>query len=58
MCCLHIVGMVVSPCTAHSFGLDMVGYDLAAIGEGSVADRAFSVLLHDLTVQQLPHFGP
>jgi len=55
MNCLDVLKVVVSPSSSHAFGFDMVGDDLAVIGERLVADCAFPVLLHDFSVQQLPH---
>jgi hypothetical protein len=35
----------------------MIWDNLAVIGERLVADCTFPILLHDLSVQQLPHLG-
>jgi hypothetical protein len=53
---LNVVGAVVAPSPSHPFGLDMVGHNFVVIDKRLVTDRAFSVLLSDLPVQQLPHF--
>ena len=55
MDCLDVLGMVISPSSSHSFGLNMVGHNLVVIRERCLADCAFPVLLGDLSVQQLPH---
>jgi len=52
---LDVLGAVVSPSPSHSFGLDMVGHNLAILGKRRLTDCALSVLLDDLSVQQLPH---
>jgi hypothetical protein len=57
MCCLHVIGMVVSPRSSHALGFDMVGHDLAAIGERCVANRTPPFLLDDLSIEQLAHLG-
>ena len=57
MCCLHIVGVIISPRRSHAFGLFMFGHNVVVIREGFVADCAFAVLLNDFAVHQLPHFG-
>jgi hypothetical protein len=54
---LNILRMVIPPSPSHPFGLNMVGHNFAAICEGLVTDCTFPVLLHDLSVQQLPHLG-
>ncbi len=54
---LDVVRMVVSPGSSHSFRVSVVRYDVAAVGKFMVADCAFSGLLDDLSVQQLPHLG-
>ena len=57
MCCLHIVGMVISPRPSHALRLDVIGHYLVVIREGLVADGALSALFGDLPVQQLAHLG-
>jgi hypothetical protein len=54
---LDVLGAVVSPSSSHAFGLDMVGHNLAVIGKRFVTDCAFSALVSDLPVQQLPHLS-
>lgn len=49
--------MIISPCTSHAFGVPVVGDDVVVISEFFVADRTFSVLLNDLSVQELAHFA-
>ena len=54
---LDVVRVVISSCCSHSPWLDVVGYDLAAVGERFVADSALSALFGDFTVEQLAHLG-
>jgi hypothetical protein len=54
---LDVFRMIVSPRPSHAFGLDMVGHNLVVIREGCTADCTLSVLLDDLSAQQLPHLG-
>ena len=55
MCCLNIVGMVVSPSPSHPFGIDVVWHDVAVVREFLVADGAFPALLDNLAIQQFSH---
>ncbi len=48
---LDIVWMIVPPSSTHAFGLDVVGHNLVVIREGCVPDRAFAILLDDLSVE-------
>jgi len=57
MCCLDIVWMVVPPSSAHSLRILVVRNDVVVVGELFVADGAYTSLLSDLTVQQLPHLS-
>jgi hypothetical protein len=57
MCCLDIVWMIVSPCPAHTLGVLMVWNNVVVVSELYVANRAYTTLLPDLAVQQLPHLG-
>jgi hypothetical protein len=52
---LNIVRMIIPPGTSHPFGIYVIRHDVVVIGEFSVADAAFPVLLDDLPIQQLPH---
>ena len=54
---LDILRLVVSPGPSHAFRFDVIGHDFAAIGEGLMTDCAFSLLVSDFPVQQLPHLG-
>jgi len=54
---LDVFRMVISPGTAHSFRVSVVRYDFAAVGKFIVANGALPRLLHDFSVQQLPHLG-
>jgi hypothetical protein len=47
--------MVVSPRSAHPFGIPVVRNDVVIVGELFVADGAYACLLSDLHVQQFPH---
>lgn len=51
-----ILWVIVSPCPSHTLGIFVVRNDVVVIREFFVADCAFPVLLHDLSVQQLPYF--
>ena len=57
MCCLDIVWMIVSPSSSHSFGILVVGDNIAVIREVFVADGAYPALLPNLAVQKLSHLG-
>jgi hypothetical protein len=48
--------MVVSSRPSHSSRIDVVGYDIAIVGEGHLANSTLSVLLNDFSIEQLPHF--
>ena len=48
--------MIVSVCTAHAFGIDVIGHHVSIVGESYVAQWALGFLLLNLTVHQLPHF--
>ena len=54
---LDIFRMVISPGSSHPFRVPVVRHDVAAVDKFPVADGAFSGLLHDFSVQQLPHLG-
>ena len=49
--------MVISPASSHTFRESMVRNDVATVGKFMVANGALSCLLHDFSVQQLPHLG-
>jgi hypothetical protein len=55
MCRLDVIWVVVSPSSAHSFGIPMVWHNVVVIREFFVADGTLPVLLHNLSVQKLPH---
>jgi hypothetical protein len=57
MCCLDIVGVVISPRRAYALGRNVIRHDFIAMSESSLTDSAFHSLLDNLTSQQLPHFG-
>ena len=48
--------MIVSPSSAHAAGTDVVGHDVAVVGELFIEDSALAVLGHNLLVHQLLHF--
>lgn len=54
---LNVVRMIVPPRSSHAAGMDVVGYDVAIIGEWFVAEGAYAILLGDLPVEELPHFA-
>ena len=49
--------MIVPPRSAHASGTDVVGYDVAVVGEPFLADSALAALGQNLPVHQLPHLG-
>jgi len=57
MCCLDIVGVIISPRSSHPFRIPVVRDDVVVIFEVFVADGAYPALLHNLSVQQFPHLG-
>jgi hypothetical protein len=54
---LNVFRMVVSPCSAHATGMDVVGHDVAIISERFVTQSAFTVLSGNLSIKELPHFS-
>jgi hypothetical protein len=52
---LNVFRMIVPPCPAYAAGIDVVGYDVGVVGELFIADTAFAVLGHNLSVHQLTH---
>ena len=52
---LDVFRMVIAPSSSHSFRVSVVRYDVATVGKFMVANGALSCLLHDFSVQQLPH---
>jgi len=57
MSCLNIVWMIVSPSSAHSFGVSVVRDDVVVVSELFVTDGAYASLLSDFPVQHLAHLG-
>ena len=57
MCGLDIAGMIVTESSSHSFRISMVGNDVVIVRELFVADRADTILLSDLPVEQLAHLA-
>jgi len=54
---LDVFRMIVSPCSSHTAGMDVVGYDVTVVGELSHTEGAFAVLSNDLPVEQFPYFA-
>ena len=54
---LNVVRVIVPPSTAHAFGMDMIGYHVAVIGEPLLAEGADALLGDYLPVKELPHFA-
>ena len=52
---LNVVGVIVAPGAAHATGTDVVGNDVAVIGELLFTDPANSILRNDLPVEELAH---
>jgi hypothetical protein len=49
--CLDIVGMVVSPRTAHASRIDVVGHDVVTVGERHLTDGALLALFDNLSIK-------
>ena len=49
--------MVVSPCSSHTTGIDVVGDDVGVIGEPLLAEGAYAILGGNLPVEEFPHFA-
>src|SRR6266404_7809548 len=56
MCCLDIVGMIVTPCSSHSLRLFMIRRNIAIVREFFMTNCTYTVLIRDLAVQQFAHF--
>jgi hypothetical protein len=54
---LNVFRMVVSPCPAHAARTDVVGDDIAVVGERFLAEGAYAILQSNLPVEELPHFA-
>ncbi len=54
---LNVLRVVVSPCASHPAGVDVVGHDVAVIGQPLLAESAETILRGDLPVEELPHFA-
>jgi hypothetical protein len=52
---LDVFRMVISPGSSHSFRVSVVRYGVAAVGKFMVANGTLPCLLHDFSVEQLPH---
>ncbi|HEX5425162.1 MAG TPA: hypothetical protein VFW94_16565 [Candidatus Acidoferrales bacterium] len=53
---LNVVRVIVAPGAVHAAGTDVLGNDVALIGELLFANAADAVLGNDLPVEQLAHF--
>ena len=49
--------MIVPPRSSHAAGIDVVGDNVAVVGELFIAESAFAFLGDDLPIQQLSHFA-
>jgi hypothetical protein len=56
MCCLDVVGMVVTPSSSHAFGIPVVWNDVVVVRERFAAEGTDLILLDDLAVQEFAHF--
>jgi hypothetical protein len=54
---LDILWMIVSPRPSHSLRIDVVGHDVAVIGEGHLTNGTLPVLFDNFPVEQFPHLG-
>ena len=52
---LNVVRVIVAPCSAHTARVDVVGNDIAVVGELLLANTTNAVLSRNLAIQQLPH---
>jgi hypothetical protein len=57
MNCLNIVRVVVPPCSAHAFGMDVIGHHVAVVSEPPLAESANALLGDNFPVKELPHFA-
>jgi hypothetical protein len=53
--CLNIVWMVVSPCSSHSLTPFVIWHNVVVIRELFLANWADSILLSNLSIEQLSH---
>ncbi len=53
---LNVVWVVIAPCGSHTFGLDVVGDDVLAVGKRQVTDSAVSLLRRDFLGEHSPQF--
>jgi hypothetical protein len=54
---LNVIGMIVPPGSSHTTRADVVGNDIAVVGETLPAQSADAILCLNLFVHQLPHLG-
>ena len=55
MCRPNVIGVIVPPRSAHTFGFFVVGYHVVVIRELLVADGTRLVLLDNFSIQELSH---
>jgi hypothetical protein len=53
---LNIIRVIVSPRSSHAAGTDVVGHNIAVVGERFLAESAHTILQSNLPVEELPHF--
>ena len=54
---LNVLRVVVPPRSSHATGTDVVGDDVAVVGERFLAEGAYAILGDDLPVEEFPHFA-
>ena len=54
---LDVVWVVVPPCSANTFGMDVVGNNVGVLGELLLAQSADALLGDNILVEELPHFA-
>ncbi len=54
---LDILRVVVSPGSAHPFGINVVWDDISIVRKLLMADCTLFILFGDLAIEQFPHFS-
>jgi hypothetical protein len=54
--CLNVLRMVVAARSSHPSRINVVGHDVAIVGEHHLANGALPVLLNYFSIEQFPHF--
>ena len=54
--CLNVLRMVVSSRSSHPSRVNMIGHDVAIVGERHLANSTLPVLLNYFSIEQFPHF--